>query len=314
MPTYSSIARIVAFSAIALVVPYGCSSSANGVTDIEDAGGELGDGSVVNDDARAASDGGHPGMDAAAGDAATMDASVTDGSILDASLPDGAVLDGAVADSGQDSGFDSGPPDAGHDSGVDSGVDSGTDSGLDGGSCTPGNVSGFVPVFKTPTAFHQNQCTGAQITNFYNYCLGPASDNTDCNNWVTANNNCDLCLLSAQASASYGPLVVLPNGFVQVNIAGCIYNATVADRPCAMSYQAEVQCENAACTGASCTNPDNGNFAACEDNAQTGNCAAYQTAANCINSISNLDTASACFAGSTFQENYTTVSTAFCGL
>lgn len=309
LPTYSSVARIVAFSAIALIVPYGCSSTATGVTDTEDAGGELGDGSVVNGDAHAASDGGHPGMDAEVGDAMTaMDTSVTDGSALDGSLPDGAVLDGAVADSGQDSGFD-----AGQDAGHDSGVDSGPDSGPDGGTCTPGNVSSFVPVFKAPTAFHQNQCSGAQITNFYTYCLGPASDNTDCNNWVTANNACDVCLLSAQASTTYGPLVVLPNGFVQVNIAGCIYNATVADRPCAMSYQAEVQCENAACTGATCPNPDNTEFAACEDNAQTGNCSAYQTAANCINSITNLDTASACFAGATFQANYTTVATAFCG-
>jgi hypothetical protein len=160
--------------------------------------------------------------------------------------------------------------------------------------------------------FHQNHCTGPQIANFYAYCIGPNSNTTQCNNFVTANSACEQCIETAPSSPTYGPLVILPNGVAEINIAGCIYNANAAHQTCAQAYQAAIQCENQACESP-CTGKPIDSFLNCETASSTGGCAAFVAQAGCTNSFSNLDPDYGCFSGPDFLTNYTTVATAFCG-
>ena len=302
----SCLVSVLTVTAIVGFAQAGCSSSTETTSDPGTGGAPI-DGSTGTNPV----DSGHP-LDASTDqttprpDAGTDATTPTDSGHGDSSSTDGSTPtdSGPVTDSATDG--------SATDSAADAAGDAGRDAASDGGAlaCTPGDVSSFVPAWKPPIPF-QTQCTGAQITNFYTYCLGPNSNTTQCTNFQNANPACTTCLLSSESSSTYGAVIVLTGGYVVLNVPGCVYNANAAHHACAQSLQASYQCQEAACK-APCTGLEDPAFGDCTTAASNSVCSAYTTQANCVNGITNLDPDYGCFPND-FATGYTTIANAFCG-
>ena len=193
----------------------------------------------------------------------------------------------------------------------DSGTADDFDSGLNG--CSPGDVSGFVPLWKPPTGQHQGKCTQSQITAYYTGCLGPSATQQACTSaTAAANANCMSCLTTQTTSGDYGP-IVSGNGLLVLNVAGCVALLDPGNTSCARALQATSQCTHVACD-ARC--PVSGDaslqaFDRCTQNAEANACQSYVS--TCGDTEANGGPAAACFF-QTFEEGFNVLAPLFCGL
>jgi hypothetical protein len=196
-------------------------------------------------------------------------------------------------------------------------------SAVTGTSCHPGNVETFVPAaYRHPTPPGQGACVAGDggpdpIEAYYDDCFGSGMTKTACDAFAAANPTCTACIESAETAPAYGPLV-LANGFVEANVAGCIELESPSNFACAQAQQALSDCELAACA-ANCVVVDQASLLAYENCAtqadQTG-CSAYDTAAMCLSQEVEAGASgnpeSICLA-TTFEEFYFAIVPLFCG-
>ena len=204
-------------------------------------------------------------------------------------------------------------PDAGS-----GGADAGMTCPAPGSSaCTPANVAGFTPIWRQPTGAHQGACTSTQLTDYFAQCQASAATTTTCSNWRSSNAACDACLETRESAPQYGPIVILDNGTVQINVPGCVALLEPCNVACATAYQAAFMCEAAACEpGCPATSSASWfmSYQACATTADGCGCEKYTAASACVSSlVGPLHPASACLSGNNFQEYYAEVAPLFCG-
>ncbi len=196
-----------------------------------------------------------------------------------------------------------------------------------GTSCHPGNVETFVPAaYRHPTPPGQGACVSTDggldggldpIQAYYEDCFGSGMTKAACDGFAAANPTCKACIESAETATAYGPLV-LANGFVEANVAGCIELESPSNFACAQAQQVLSDCELAACA-ANCVVVDQASLLAYENCAteadQTG-CLAYDTGAMCLGQEVEAGAGegpeSICSA-TTFEEFYDAIVPLFCG-
>ena len=221
-------------------------------------------------------------------------------------------------DSGNDDGSSDAPagdaPDSDAAPLVDAGTDSGpvsVDAGTDaGGTCSAGSVAGFTPVWHAPRV-QPLRCAPADIDAFYTACLGATATNATCNANGSSNPFCYSCIVSNSTDATWGPLIVWPNGGpLEVNVGGCIDNQSSSGNPCARAFEGQEECEHQACD-ATCVSVGQAGYDACIASTDSGGCAAEVSAASTKCSNLSLTTAR-CLTGSTFQARFKSVAQVFC--
>ncbi len=204
-----------------------------------------------------------------------------------------------------------------------SGATTPSDASSAGTSCHPGNVETFVPSpYRHPTPPGQGACVATDggtdpIQTYYDDCFGSGMTKTACDGFAVSNPTCKACIESAESAAAYGPLV-LTNGFVEANVAGCIELESPSNFACAQAQQALSDCELAAC-GANCVVVDQTSLLAyekCATEADQTGCLAYATSAQCLGAEveagASGDPESVCLA-STFEAFYAAIVPLFCG-
>jgi hypothetical protein len=192
-----------------------------------------------------------------------------------------------------------------------------------GTSCHPGNVETFVPTaYRHATPTGQGACLSSDggpdpIQVYYDDCFGSNMTKAACDGFAASNPTCQACIQSAATANAYGPLV-LANGFVEANVAGCIEIEAPTDFGCAQAQQALSDCELAACA-ANCPVVDQSSLLAyeqCAAEAAQGGCLAYETASLCLPDEVEAgagSTPEAVCLSTTFEAFYAAIVPAFCG-
>jgi hypothetical protein len=189
-------------------------------------------------------------------------------------------------------------------------------------TCTPGDVSTFTPSWKPPTPFNQGRCTNTQINAFVD-CLSAKPDAATCKTFTgdAANKSCLQCAATPATAAKYGPLVE-GTVTIQVNVSGCIANATgdTSATGCGAKVLANSQCEQAACeancpVSASDTGPEFMALLACQTKSDSSSCKTYANDAACADALTgDGGTANKCdLVGASFAENAVQMVKLFCG-
>jgi hypothetical protein len=192
-----------------------------------------------------------------------------------------------------------------------------------GTSCHPGNVETFVPAaYRHSAPAGQGACVSTDggpdpIAAYYNDCFGSGMTKAACDGFALANPTCNACIETAETASVYGPLV-LSDGFVQANIAGCIELESPSNLACAQAQQALSDCELAACA-ANCPVVDQASlvlYEQCANQADGAGCLAYYSAALCLQTEVEAGAGSgpesACLAP-TFEAFYAAIVPVFCG-
>jgi hypothetical protein len=188
-------------------------------------------------------------------------------------------------------------------------------------ACPPAPVTSFTPEWKPPVASKSGACTSAQISSFFDACLGPASTPANCTTYTQANGSCASCLQADDTAAQYGPVIWHASRlFYTTNIAGCIANvqADGGAAGCGAAYQAVVECKQTAC--AACMTPqtpDFSRYATCENKAAT-ECGSYittltNTCGTTLKDPSNPISVCIPPSGDTPQDAYLRLAPIFCG-
>jgi hypothetical protein len=204
-----------------------------------------------------------------------------------------------------------------------SGIGTGGDASAVGTSCHPGNVETFVPgAYRHATPAGQGACVsedgGADpIQAYYDACIGPSMSKGACDVFAVSDPACAACIVSSESATAYGPLV-LANGFLQANVAGCVEVEDPSNLSCAQAQQALSDCELAACS-ANCPVTDQTSLVAyeqCAGQADAVGCQAYYLAAECllaeVEAGVPANSESACLP-STFEKFYAAIVPLFCG-
>jgi hypothetical protein len=249
----------------------------------------------------------------ATGDAgrSTTDASVHDGSVglLDTGSPTTTLPADASVDAADGS--------------LDGGVDASegdTAVPCNGGQCpSPAAVPGFQPTWIPPTGSHQNLCTSAMITSYYEACI-PTSGPGTCADFGpdagAANSACAACLASQYTDPAWGPLIFNMDGIVESNTAGCLFLLDPSTQACAESVESVDECEHAACDPVcnAASDPDFDQWVTCASAANTCSCAPSFQAAMCTKMLAVPSSpASPCLIGKDFEDFYYVVAPLFCG-
>jgi hypothetical protein len=221
------------------------------------------------------------------------------------SAPTGGDLDGGLEDAGRQDEHNGPPGDA--------------------GSCQPGDVATYQPVYHP--AGVADACTMGQIQGFFDVCFGAQRSSALCQAFqadVDAG-NCASCILTPDSAPTYGPLV--DHGtFVTANVAGCIElavetgasdatapDAGASDLACAKAVQADEGCHLAACE-ANCDVTNSSTLSAyegCATEADMGGCGTYAAAASCVEPDAQALLPPACLVQD-FRSFYFAVAPAFC--
>jgi hypothetical protein len=165
-------------------------------------------------------------------------------------------------------------------------------------------------------------CAQSQIDGFFAGCVKTGATQQTCAPYGTSgtasNQACAKCLYTPSTAAAYGPLVD-KSGVVELNIAGCL--ALAESRPdgsgCGGKFQANSQCEDAACK-ANCPVTDDASFAAYQNCVQTADttpniCQSYANAATCADQIVEAGAVGAtCLNYQTFDDGYANLAPIFC--
>jgi hypothetical protein len=192
-----------------------------------------------------------------------------------------------------------------------------------GTSCHPGNVETFVPgTYRHAAPTGQGACVPSDggldpIQAYYEACIGSSMSKGACDAFAVSNPACTACIVSSESATAYGPLV-LANGFLQANVAGCVEVEDPSNLSCAQAQQALSDCELAACS-ANCPVIDQTSLVAyeqCAAQADAVGCQAYYLAAECllteVEAGLPANSESACLAP-TFDTFYAAIVPLFCG-
>ncbi len=188
--------------------------------------------------------------------------------------------------------------------------------------CPPAPVpASFKPQWKPPVGLRSGACTTAQISTFFDACLGASSNASGCAAFVQANATCSTCLQSDEADPQYGPVIWhASRTYYTTNIAGCIAD----EQPdagldgCGPAYQAVIQCKETACSAClSAQDPDFTRYATCENQAGT-ECESYvqtltTTCGTALKDPSNPIAVCIPPAGDTSEDAYLRLAPVFCG-
>jgi hypothetical protein len=120
--------------------------------------------------------------------------------------------------------------------------------------------------------------------------------------------------VTAATAPAYGPLI-LADGFVQENIAGCLELKNASDLPCAQAQQALSDCELYACS-VNCPVSDQPSLDAyhrCAAQADATGCQAYSAAAQCLGAETVDGSAESACVASSFEAFYQAIVPLFCG-
>ncbi|MDP9001679.1 MAG: hypothetical protein M3O46_16390 [Myxococcota bacterium] len=186
----------------------------------------------------------------------------------------------------------------------------------DASACRPGDVETYQPgAYHRAAGAWQGVCSPAQITGFYDMCLGPQKSKVDCDGFVSAMTTgpCAACILTPEGASHDGPLIN-HGGFLTANIAGCIELTDSSGLSCAKALQALGGCELAACK-ANCPvhdSPSRMAYDACAVQADSAGCRMYDPAATCIYAEPDAGLTTGCLQ-QTFPEFYAAVVPLFCG-
>ena len=210
--------------------------------------------------------------------------------------------------------------------GVTSGQDASNEGSAPATSCHPGSVETFVaPAYRPATSPGRGACDPMLISDYYASCLAPPQSEPDaapgasksrCDGFAQSHPDCAACITTAESASAYGPLVLV-DGFVQANVAGCVEVEDPSDRLCAMAQQALSDCELWACA-VNCPVTDQVSFAAygaCAAQADANGCQAYYAAAQCLSAeveAGDAGAEKACLAPD-FMTFYSAIVPMFCG-
>jgi hypothetical protein len=200
------------------------------------------------------------------------------------------------------------------------GADAGSDGDVAPLVCPPQSTTAFMTPLYVPAGVDKGECTSAQIASFYDACLSSSSTSATCGASFGAaapadDVACGACLLTPEASTSWGPVVSYTVGTVSLNVAGCMEIAGgAAGLACAKAYEAADACESYACASCSVTSAtSNANHQACVLAAASGGCTSYESAASCGVAEADSGATSTCFEGSDFGSRFAAIAPLFCG-
>jgi hypothetical protein len=178
-------------------------------------------------------------------------------------------------------------------------------------SCAPHAVPGFTPRQWIPPRAPRASCTAAQITAFYDACLGPAQSASSCNDFGSGAMTCVACLTSDVTDGEYGPVIIGPTRF-DVNTPGCIALVEPCNQPCAAAIQAGFECRSVSCAGCALGEDPEG---LCDHAAAQCACPLYAAQAlDCANNLlANGGPAGPCLQAPTLEDAYQTIAAIFCG-
>jgi hypothetical protein len=153
---------------------------------------------------------------------------------------------------------------------------------LRGAGCTPGDVSGFTPMWHPPTGPRQGKCTKVQIDNFItNFLQGTP---TEQNAYKAANATCFACLVTTGDAANAGAILDLTAtvGIYAGNSGGCaaLVEGDLGATGCGARLAAVQSCGFAACkTGCDRSSPTYvPDFNQCVDDSAQTSCLSYENA------------------------------------
>jgi hypothetical protein len=211
-----------------------------------------------------------------------------------------------------------GGPDAKKEANTSSSGGEGGDDAAPAGCVALSTLGGFTPSYKPP-APHKDACSQGNIDNYRKFCLGDQADmGAACNAFeaTAAGKTCEACIVTPPSAAALGPLIEY-NGYVLLNISGCLQLAQKGDDTCAKATSNLTQCENAAC--ASCSVKSQADLDAldqCNQAADNGACQQYTAPADCLGQAAEAGTAGQCLAGvgatDPFTTGYTAIVPIFC--
>ncbi len=112
------------------------------------------------------------------------------------------------------------------------------------GPCTINDVSGYTPEALRTSKSIPGACTSSDLQTFWDTCLGPNADATQCNGLVGPIEKCTSCIFSQPNDAAWGPIVATSTTW-KFNVAGCVALADGSN--CASSIAAAEGCESLAC-------------------------------------------------------------------
>lgn len=207
------------------------------------------------------------------------------------------------------------------DSGVKDSAVKDTGSNTDGaaGTCTPQDVSSFVPAADPGPATTAGACTDQDALDYYANCIDPG-DTTKCTAMSSAKAACLKCLSTPETNSKWGALIEDSQGLIRNNIPGCL--TVKGDAACAKAVSESSQCTIAACPDTVCPVP-NGDTAAldalnaCESKAETAGCKTYAAKAACADTADGGTAAAiACTAPASstdgFKDTYLAVAHVLC--
>ena len=164
-------------------------------------------------------------------------------------------------------------------------------------ACSPKSVTDFSSIWVPPVP-NMHHCTAAQIDTVLTSCGSTTSTFQTCQTWITANSTCASCAVTNPNTTALGATVFAIPGidFLQLNIAGCIYEAEPCNKPCAEAVLDELLCAYQSCdptSSGNCPVTDQASFTTQQDCLTASitpasplcACGGYGQASNCANAI-----------------------------
>jgi hypothetical protein len=207
----------------------------------------------------------------------------------------------------------------------------------DADTCSPGMDETYTvgPTWHPPTGFNQGKCTNAQADAVVDCDLGQLTSSPACATFDPnpANDDCRQCAVSRWTATAYGPIVEgalysiardhqQPTESVQVNIAGCIAQATgdFSITGCASKVLGATECESVACrnycpVAVDDHGPGLAKLLACEALSRSTVCKNFVADAMCADALTaDGGAASVCAqTGASFADNAKRMVKLFCG-
>ncbi len=176
-----------------------------------------------------------------------------------------------------------------------------------GGACPPASVNAWSPQIDPPFFDHAGACSAQLIADIDAACFS-SSPTSQCQTLMTQNPKCQACLITPRTSSTWGALIALGSGTIELDVAGCLSN--LGNASCAQSASDLGQCEDASCGQCQVTDQQSLNdYVQCVQTADATGCAKF-VAAQCA----GLDAGAyaQCYPVD-FQSGFMTYATLFCG-
>jgi len=160
--------------------------------------------------------------------------------------------------------------------------DAPTSIGL-GSTCSPGDVSGFLPVYNKPTGPYVGACTTDQLASLVTDCFADSATTARCAAWTgeSSNTQCSSCWAGLASSTSGAPVLYPePGASYVINEGACIALSDPSALTCAQETEYAFECELAACvplcpvTGDNTAKSDEA-LTNCFETAASGGCSTY---------------------------------------